>query len=229
MIKLSQIFTVDIRNVFIQKIPFPFASQLLIRSKASEPIRNSHLKYLSFVTTSKSNYLTKFNTFHNVTILNKSSDAKNNSSILSVDNGGKYYSKEEDEKLLEYVNKYGRSSASLKSFSKDFGRSVHSMKKRIRTLESANEYNKNHESRAWEFEEDETLVNYVFKLKNIKSANDISHISYKDTAQKGFIEIAKKFMRSTGSVHSHWNLVVIPYLKPHKKQLALSNNLKRMF
>ena len=227
MIKLSQIFAGDIRNVFIEKNPFSFVSQLLIRSKASEAIRNSHTKNLSFITTTKSNYLTKFNSFHNVICLNKSSDAKNNSSIPSVDNVGKYYSKEEDEKLLEYVNKYGKSSTSLKSFSKDFGRSFSSIRHRIRKLESANEYDTNHELRAWEFEEDETLVNYIFKLKNIKSANDISHISYKDTAQKGFIEISKTFMRSTGSVHSRWNLVVIPYLKPHKQQLASSTNLKK--
>ena len=114
-----------------------------------------------------------------------------------VDKSRQNYSKEEDEKLLEHVSKHGKNSSSLKTFSKDFGRSFSSLDNRIRRLESANEYDTNNEPRVWEFGEDEKLVIYMFKLKNIKPAN-ISSI--KDTIPKDFEEIAKEFKRSTGSV-----------------------------
>ena len=126
--------------------------------------------------------------------------------------------------MLEYVNKHGKSSSSLKSFSKDFGRSFGSISRRIYRLESGNEYDTNNKSRAWEFEEDEKLVNFFFKLKNIKSAN-IS--SLKISSRRDFEEIAKELKRSTSSVYDHWHKFVIPCLKPHLKQLASSNNFKK--
>jgi len=91
-------------------------------------------------------------------------------------------------------------------------------------LESANEYETNYEPRGWEIEEDKKLVNYIFKLKSIKSANvnSLKHATLKD-----FEEIAIEFKRSTGSVHAHWHLVVIPCLKPHMKQLASTTDLKK--
>merc|ERR1712223_2362333 len=185
---------------------------------------NSNPKCLSSIAITNLSYSTGFNSSHNITKLNKSSDAKNNSSILLVDKKGKNYSKEEDEKLLEHINKHGKSSSSLKSFSKDFGRSLKSISKRIWNLESSNEYDTNNEPRAWGSEEDEKLVNYIFKLKSIKSANVNS---LKDTLPKDFEEIAIEFKRSTGSVYGHWIQFVVPCLKPHMKQLASSTNLKK--
>jgi len=126
--------------------------------------------------------------------------------------------------LLDHVKKHGMNSSSLKALAVDFGRSYVSIRQRIRRLESANEYETNHERRAWDFEEDKKLVNYIFKRKSIKSAN-IS--SVKDTTQKDFEEIAIEFKRSTGSVYRHWIQFVIPCLKPHMKDLASSTNLKR--
>merc|ERR1712223_841692 len=180
---------------------------------------NSNPKCLSSIAITNLSYSTGFNSSHNITKLNKSSDAKNNSSILLVDKKGKHYSKEEDEKLLKHVNKHGKSSSSLESFAKEFGRSFYSIRSRIRKLESANEYETNNERREWEFEEDEKLVNYIFKLKSIKSANVNS---LKDTLPKDFEEIAIEFKRSTSSVYFHWIQFVIPCLKPHLKQLASS-------
>merc|ERR1712223_1145081 len=185
---------------------------------------NSNPKCLSSIAITNLSYSTGFNSSHNITKLNKSSDAKNNSSILLVDKKGKHYSKEEDEKLLEHINKHGKNSSSLESFAKEFGRSFYSIRSRIRKLESANEYETNNERREWEFEEDEKLVNYIFKLKSIKSANVNS---LKDTLPKDFEEIAIEFKRSTGSVYGHWIQFVIPCLNHHMKQLSSSTNLKK--
>merc|ERR1712156_624555 len=78
--------------------------------------------------------------------------------------------------------------------------------------------------REWEIEENKKLVNYVFKLKSIKSANITS---LKNPSLKDFEEIAKEFKRSTQSVYNHWIQFVIPCLKPHMKQLASSTDLKK--
>ena len=103
MIKYGKIFFSNTGNVVIEKTQFSFCSQILLRSKGLEAIRNSNPKYLSSITITKSSYLTEFNSSHNVTNLNKSTDAKNNSSNLLVDKKGQHYSKEEDEKLLDHV------------------------------------------------------------------------------------------------------------------------------
>jgi len=225
MIKLGQIVTANTRNILIESIQFSCASKIFLRSNALEAIRNSNPKCLSSIAITKLSYSTKFDSAHYVIKLNKSTDAKNNSSIQLVDKvKGQRYSKEEDKKLLAYVNRYGKSSSVLKSLSEDFGRSFGSIDKRIRKLESTNEYDTNHEYRAWEFEEDEKLVNYIFKLKSIKSANSSS---LKDTIKKDFEEIAIEFKRSTPSVYDHWHRVVIPCLKPHMKQLVSSTDLKK--
>ena len=214
------------RNVLKEKIQYSFASQILIRPKALEAIRNSNPTRSSSIAITNLNYSTKLSSTHYVTNLNKSTNAKNSSSILLVDKAGQHYSKEEDEKLLECANKHGKDSISLKLLSKELGRTFSWIRKRLRLLESTNEYDTapDNKPRAWEFEEDKKLVNYVFKLKSIKSAN-IS--SLKDTTRKDFEKIAKEFERSTESVYQHWRDFVISCLKPHMKQLASSTNLKK--
>ena len=224
MIRGGQIFFGNTRNVVIEKIQIPFALHILLRSKGLEAIRNSNQKYLSSIAITNLSYSNKFNSSYNITKLNKSTDAKSNSSIPLFDKKGQRFSKEEDEKLLDHINRYGKSSSVLESLSEDFGRSMISIYHRIRRLESANEYETNHEHRAWEFEEDEELVNYIFKLKIIKSANITS---LKETTLKDFEEIAKEFKRSTVSVYDHWVQFVIPCLKPHMKQLSTSTDLKK--
>jgi len=188
-----------------------------------EATRTSNQKSLSSVAIINLSYPTEFNSSHYVTKFNKSTDAKINSSTLLVNKKGQYYSKEEDEKLLDHVNKHGMNSSSLKALAVDFGRSYVSIRQRIKRLESANEYETNHNPREWDFEEDKKLINYIFKLKSIKSENITS---LKITAQKDFEEIAIEFKRSTGSVNRHWLQFVIPCLQPHMKQLASSTNLK---
>ena len=224
MIKFGQIFAGNTRNAFIKKIHFSFAFQTFIRSKASEATRNSNLKFLSSIRITNLNKSTEFSSIHYVTYLNKSTHANDTSSITSIYKKGQHYSKEEDKKLIDYLNKYGKGLSTLKSLSKVLGRTYVSIRQRIKKLESSNEYETNHERREWEFEEDEKLVNYIFKLKSIKSAN-IS--SLKDTTLKDFEEMAKELKRSTQSVYFYWLQFVIPCLKPHMKQLASSTDLKK--
>merc|ERR1711899_408979 len=158
MIKLGQIFAGNTGSVLKEKIQLSFASQILIRSKALENIRSSNPKRSSSIAITNLNYSAQLTSNHYVTSLNKSTDAKNNSSIILVDKTRQLYSKVEDEKLLEHVNKHGKSSSSLKAISNDIGRSFSSIKNRVRKLESANEFDTHNEPRAWEFEEDEELV-----------------------------------------------------------------------
>ena len=119
MIKLGQLFAGNTRNVLKEKTQLSFASQILIRSKALENIQNSNPRRSSSIAITNLNYSNKLSSTHYLTNLNKSTDARNSSSILLVDKARQNYSKEEDEKLLEHINKYGKSSSSLKSFSKD--------------------------------------------------------------------------------------------------------------
>ena len=225
MIKLGNLVIGNTRNALIGINQFSFASQIIPRSKGLEAVKNSNPKWLSSIAITYLSNAAEFNSSQYVTKLKKSTDAKNNSSILLVDKTkGQRYSKEEDKKLLDHVNEYGKSSSSLKLFSKDFGRSFNSISDRLRKLESANEYDTNHEPREWKFEEDEKLVNYVFKLKSIKST---SITSIKDTTLKDFEDFAKEFKRSTKSVYLHWLEFVIPCLKPHMKHLASTTDFKK--
>ena len=117
MIKVGQIFFGNTRNAFIGKIQLSFGSQILSRSNTFEAVRNSNPKCLSSIAITKLSYSTEFNSSHYVIKLNKSTDAKNNSTILLVDKTGQHYSKEEDIKLLEHINKHGKDSSSLESSS----------------------------------------------------------------------------------------------------------------
>ena len=135
MIKLGQILAGNAGNVLKEKVQFSFSYQILIRSKALETIRNSNQNRSSSIAITNLSYSIKLSSTHYVTNLNKSTDAKNNSSTLLFDKTGQNYSKEEDEKLLDHINRYGRSSSTLKSFSKELGRSFDSISSRIRKLE----------------------------------------------------------------------------------------------
>ena len=92
MMKLSQFFYRNTRNVLLLEIQSSFPTKILLRSKASETVRNSNPKHFSSIAITKSNYSTGFNSFHNVTISNKSTDSKNHSSILLVNKKGQFYS-----------------------------------------------------------------------------------------------------------------------------------------
>ena len=98
MIKLGQIFTGNTRQVIIKKFQFSCASNILPGSKALEAVRNSNPNCSSSISITNLSYSTKFNSTHYVTKLNKSTDAKNNSSIILVDKSRQRYTKEEDEK-----------------------------------------------------------------------------------------------------------------------------------
>ena len=73
------------RNILKDKIQFSFASQILIRSKALETIRNSNPKRSSSIAITNVSYSTNLGSTHYVTSLNKSTDAKNSSSLILVD------------------------------------------------------------------------------------------------------------------------------------------------
>ena len=160
MIKIGKLVIGNTQNVLIEKIQFSCASQILPRSKALEATRNSNSKCLSSIAITKLSYSTKFNSTHYVTKLNKSTDAKNNSSKLLVDKSRQHYSKEEDEKLLEHVNKHGKDSNSLKSLAKEFGRSLNSIDRRIRLLIESNDRPNSFESNLSELESLPCLLTY---------------------------------------------------------------------
>jgi len=134
MIKLGQLFSGNIRNVVIEKTQFSLASQIPIKFKTFEAIRNPNTKYLSSIAIPNLSYSTKYNSSHNVTKLNKSTDAKNISILPLVDKKGQHYSKEDDKKLMSYVNEHGKGTHSLKALSEDIGRSYVSIRQRIKKI-----------------------------------------------------------------------------------------------
>merc|ERR1711994_201777 len=79
------------------------------------------------------------------------------------------FSKEEDEKILDYINVHGKSNKSFKDITNELGRgSFGSVKLRHDRLVSKNEFETNAISKQWELDEDKKLIDRVIKLKDIK-------------------------------------------------------------
>ena len=100
MIKLGQIFAGNAGNVLKEQIQFSFASQTLIRSKALENIRTPNPTRSSSIAITNLSYLTKLSSTHYVMNLNKSTDAKNSSSLILVDKKDKNIQKKKTKSCL---------------------------------------------------------------------------------------------------------------------------------
>ena len=81
------------------------------------------------------------------------------------------FSPEEDKKIIEHVNIHGEDKESFEDIAKILGRRIKSVRERCLRLLSENEYETNSDIKEWDFAEDEILINYIFKLKEIDSIN----------------------------------------------------------
>ena len=102
------------------------------------------------------------------------------------------FSPEEDQKLLEHVSVHGKGHNSLAEIAIILNRSIASVKSRCFKLLS-NKYEASTGRKRWSYEEDEKLVEFVFKQKQIKPSN-ISCLM--DMTQTEFIDIAPDMKRS---------------------------------
>merc|ERR1711962_852933 len=81
------------------------------------------------------------------------------------------FSKDEDEKILDYIKVHGKSNKSFKDITNELGRgSFSSVISRHDRLISKNEFDINAIRKNWELDEDQKLIDHIDKLKNIKDS-----------------------------------------------------------
>merc|ERR1719367_1942315 len=79
------------------------------------------------------------------------------------------FSPEEDEKILDYIKVHGRSDKSFQTITNELGRgSKSSVQRRHDKLVSKNEFETNATRKNWELDEDQKVIDYIIKLKDIK-------------------------------------------------------------
>ena len=152
----------------------------------------------------------------------KSTQAKNEK--LAVKRIPRRFTQEEDQKLVEHVNKHGKSKSSLKDIGKTLDRSYNSVISRCRKLLSDNEFETNSGQKQWDYAEDKKLVDFVFKVRKIKPST-VSCLN--DIKESEFKEIAPDLQRSTHALYDHWKNTILPYLEPQLEELATSKQLKK--
>ena len=151
----------------------------------------------------------------------KSTNAKNNNArdIRTY----RRYTPEEDQRLLEHIKVHGKTQSSFNDIAAVLGRSVESVQYRSSKLLSDKYFDANTHPKHWDYEEDEKLVNRLFKLKKI-NPNNISLLL--DVKISDFKEIVPDLKRSTNSVYGHWKEQIVPLLEPHLDDLKTSKSLR---
>merc|ERR1711997_694901 len=93
---------------------------------------------------------------------------------------------------------------------------------------SENEYNISNVRKAWNVEEEEILIRYIFdtrlNLKVIRNHQDINLIE--NISENEFSECAEVLKRSNLSCYYHWMRVIVPALKTHFLGLPLNGDWK---
>ena len=143
-----------------------------------------------------------------------------------VDLGTKYirrrFTPEEDQQLLEHVSVHGRTQKSFKDLAESLDRNWVSVQRRCYKL-SKGKYDTKTNFKAWDYDEDEKLVNHIFQNRNIAS-NDIAALMIIKPSE--FKDIAEDMKRSTGSLYQRWRIFVASCLIPQIQDLATSNTLR---
>ena len=139
------------------------------------------------------------------------------------------FSPEEDKIIREHVDQHGRDNNSLRKLAAILNRSstkgsIESIRKRHVRLISENEYETSGVPAAWKLEEDETLIRYILKLKQIKDKHDVNLIE--NISRPEFSGCSKALKRSNESCYHHWMCVIVPVLKTHFLGLPLNVDWK---
>merc|ERR1719188_251447 len=105
------------------------------------------------------------------------------------------FSKEEDEKILDYIKLHGRSKKSFKDITYELGRgSTCAVQGRHDRLVSKNEFEINAVRKTWELDEDQKLIEYIIKLETIK---DEGFDQLEKLKPNDFIDIGIELKRSS--------------------------------
>ena len=89
---------------------------------------------------------------------------------------------------------------------------------------SSNEFEVKAKQKAWELDEDKSLIDHVFSIKEIK-ADDGSSIE--NVKESEFTAVATELKRSSNSCYTRWMKHIAPTLKTHLKKLPITNNWKK--
>ena len=135
------------------------------------------------------------------------------------------YTPDEDEIILKHVKENGNNIKSFRDLAKELGRgSPTSVVDRHKRLIASNEFETNAKRKAWELDEDMSLMNHVFSIKEIK-ANDTSLFENVKTSE--FTAVAIELKRSSKSCYVRWMQQIAPTLKTHLMKLPMTNDWKK--
>ena len=112
------------------------------------------------------------------------------------------FTTKEDEIILRHVNENGSTNKSFRDLAKELGRgSPESVEIRHKKLIASNEFEINTKPKTWELDEDKSLIDHVFNIKEIK-AGDASSIE--NVKQSEFTAVATELKRSSSSCYGRW-------------------------
>jgi len=135
------------------------------------------------------------------------------------------FTPKEDEIILRHVNENGTTQKSYRDLAKELGRgSPESVENRHKKLIASNEFEINTKRKAWELDEDKSLIDHIFNIKEIK-AGDASSIE--NVKQSEFIAVATELKRSSCSCYGRWMQHIAPTLKTHLMKLPMTNDWKK--
>ena len=135
------------------------------------------------------------------------------------------YTPEEDRIILRHVQANGRTKKSFSDLAKELGRgSFSSVKSRHSRLVGGNEFEVTTKRKAWELDEDKSLIDHLYHIEEIK-LDDASSIE--NVKQSDFNTISTELKRSSGSCYIRWMQHIAPTLKTHHKKLPLTNDWKK--
>ena len=127
------------------------------------------------------------------------------------------YSPEEDKKILDYVEQYGRSHNHIEDLTLSLGRgSPGSVLMRLKYLTTGNV----RDQKRWTLAEDKEMLKCLFDKKYLSEDDD----SLTNIKPSDFKDVAVQTRRTLGSCNTHWQQFILPILKTHAKGLPLEHN-----
>jgi len=132
------------------------------------------------------------------------------------------FSPQEDQTILDYVNKNGRSTKTIEELTLLLGRgSPKSVSGRLKILSSETETTQDRgERKQWTLEDNTIMVKFFVRNVIYKDSNELPE-KLKTSDIENF---AIKMHRSTSAVYHHWMNPVFPVLKTHTMGLPLEEN-----
>ena len=136
------------------------------------------------------------------------------------------FSPEEDKTILDQIVQHGKTPECLRDIAKELDRSLGSIERRSVRLLSSNAFETSSLDwkRDWDLMNDEKLIEFVVKLKQIKT-KDV--ISLEDVKPSDLTNIASEMKRSSSSCYNRWMSKIVPTLKTHMKNLPMTSEWKK--